>query len=140
MFMKKRLALALIVFSTASMSAQAKHIPQDATIYIEATDFGKALSAAILKKHVPALITTDRQKASYFLESVSEAKTEGTGERITKVIVLGMWAGSGKTFDATVTITDADGSVVFAYNSKKSNFQSAAEGVAKNLKKHIEEP
>ena len=30
--------------------------------------------------------------------------------------------------------------LVFAYNSKKGNFQSAAEGVAKNLKRHIEEP
>jgi hypothetical protein len=89
---------------------------------------------------VPVRITTDREKASYFLESVSEAKTEKTGERVAKVIMLGVWAGSGKSFDASVSITDKDGAVVFAYNSKKSNFQSAAEGVAKNLKQHIEKP
>ncbi|HWW86287.1 MAG TPA: hypothetical protein VNZ26_21980 [Vicinamibacterales bacterium] len=137
----KRLILfvcGLVVFGNLPASAQTAHIPPGAILYIESTDFGKALSAAILKKNVPVRITTDREKASYFLESVSAAKTEQTGERIAKVIVLGMWAGSGKSFDASVTITDVDGSVVFAYNSKKSNFQSAAEGVAKNLKQHID--
>ena len=52
---------------------------------------------------------------------------------------LGGFAGSGKHFDATVTARNRDGIVVFAYNSQKGNFQSAAQNVAKNLKKHIEE-
>ncbi len=103
------------------------------------TDFGQALSAAILKKRVPVQITTDRERASYFLASASEAKTQGQGERIAKVVMLGAWAGSGKSFNASVTITNVEGTVLFAYNSKKSNFQSAAEGMAKNLKNHIED-
>lgn len=123
----------------ASLSAQTAHIPAGAFLYVEPTDFGQALSAAILKKRVPVQITTDREKASYFLASASEAKTEGQGERIAKVVMLGAWAGSGKSFNASVSITNVEGTVLFAYNSKKSNFQSAAEGVAKNLKNHIED-
>jgi hypothetical protein len=132
------LSLVVCLAVVGSLSAQTAHIAKGAFLYIEPTDFGKALSAAILKKQVPVRITTDREKASYFLTSVSEAKKEGSGERVAKVLVLGAFAGSGKTFDASVTVTDAEGSVLFAYSSKKGNFQSAAEGVAKNLKKHIE--
>jgi hypothetical protein len=125
--------LAIVV----SLNAQTAHIPAGAMVYVEPTDFGQALSAAILKKQVPVRITTDRDKAAYFLTSTSEAKTEKTGERIAKVVMLGVFAGSGKSFDASVTVTDVEGTVLFAYSTKKGNFQSAAEGVAKNLKNHI---
>lgn len=124
--------------SAASLQAQNGRIPADAMLYIEATDFGHALSAAILKKKVPVRLTTDKEKATYFLSSTSEAKQEKTGERVAKVLVFGAFAGSGKSFDASVSVTDVEGAVVFAYSSKKGNFQSAAEGVAKHLKQHVE--
>jgi len=38
-----------------------------------------------------------------------------------------------------VTVSTIAGDVVFAHNSKKNNFQSAAENVANELKKHIEQ-
>jgi len=128
------LSLALV----ASLSAQAARIPRDAVLYIEPTDFGQALAAAILKKQVPIRLTTDRAQASYVLASTSEVSKEGQGERVAKILVSGGLVGSGNSFQASVTITDLQSAVLFAYSSKKSNFQSAAEGVAKNLKKHIE--
>ena len=48
--------------------------------------------------------------------------------------------GSGRHFSATVTITNRDGAIVFAHNSKKENFQDAAQNVANKLKQHIEKP
>jgi hypothetical protein len=131
-------ALTFIFIGAISINAQAARIPPGVVLYVEPTDFGQALSAAILKKQVPVRVTTDREKATYFLTSTTQAKTEGQGERIAKVLVLGAWAGNGKSRDSSVSITDANGVVAFAYNTRKSNFQSAAEGVAKNLKNHIE--
>lgn len=107
-------------------------------LFIEPSEFGMALSAAILKKKVPVVGLTERDKADFFVQTVSSATKEGTGERVAKLILFGGWAGSGKHFYATVTITNRDGAIIFAHNSKKENFQSAAENIAKEIKKHIE--
>jgi hypothetical protein len=113
-------------------------ITYGARLYVEEGEFGMALSAALLKKKVPVVVLRDRDKADFFVETTSASKKEGAGERVAKILAFGVFAGSGKSFDATVSITNRDGAVVFAHNSKKENFQSAAENVAKNLKKYIE--
>jgi hypothetical protein len=113
-------------------------IKPGAVLFIEPSEFGMALAAAILKKKVPVVAGTDREKAEFFVRTVSNAKQEKTGERVAKVLLFGAWAGSGRSFDATVTITNRDGAIIFAHNSKKENFQSAAQNIAKNLKKQIE--
>jgi hypothetical protein len=139
MFMKRALiSLVGVCLAVVSLSAQSVGIPSGAVLYVEPTDFGQALTAAILKKKVPVQVTTNRENASYFLASVTAGQKEGTGERVTKVLVLGAFAGSGKSRDTSVTITNAAGTVLFAYNTKKVSIQSAAEGVAKNLKNQIE--
>jgi hypothetical protein len=115
------------------------HIRPGDKIYIQPTDFGMALAAAILKKEVPVAVTTDSAKADFWISTTSLATHEGGGERVAKILVFGGWAGSGRHFDATATAVNRDGIVVFGYNSKKENFQSAAQNVAKNLKKHIME-
>jgi hypothetical protein len=52
--------------------------------------------------------------------------------------MFGAFAGSGRSFEASVRVSDARTSALaFAYNVKKSNFQSAAEAFAKHLNKHI---
>jgi len=109
-----------------------------ARLYVEPTEFGMAFSAAILKKHVPVTSVTDKEKADFFVTTTSSSTQEKGAERVTKLLLFGGFAGSGKHFDATVSITNRDGAVVFAHNSKKSNFQSAAENVAGELKKNIE--
>jgi hypothetical protein len=110
-----------------------------AKLFIDSSDeFGMALSAAILKKKVPVISTTDRAKADFFVSTTSNSTKEGSGTRVAKILMFGAFAGSGNRFDATVTVTNRDGAVVFAHNSKKENFQSAAENIAKMLKKSAE--
>jgi hypothetical protein len=107
-------------------------------VYIQPGDFGMALTAAILKKKVPVTVLDDSTKADFWIQTVSSSSQEKTGVRIVKILAMGSAAGSGRHFQATVTVKNRDGAMVFAYNSQKENFQSAAQNVAKNLKKHIE--
>jgi len=115
------------------------HIRPGDKLYIPSDDFGLALSAAILKKKVQVAVVTDSTKADFFLRSTSKSTKEGGAERVAKVLAFGFGAGSGTHFDAAVTIANRDGVVVFAHNSKKDNFQSAAQNVAGKLKSHIAE-
>ena len=135
----RRNAVAMMAILTLASVASAASIPHSAVLFVEPTEFGQALAAALLKKQVPVRVTTDREKATHLLLETHAAKQEGQGERVAKVLMLGGMAGSGKSFEATVSVTDRDGTVLFAHNMKKGNFQSAAEGIAKHLKKHIEE-
>ena len=52
--------------------------------------------------------------------------------------MLGAFAGNGKSRDTSVIVTDADGLMLWAYNTRQADFQRAAEGTAKSLKKHVE--
>jgi len=127
-----------IVASCAILAAQAPaRIALNSVVYIEESEFGQALSAALMKKKVPLLVTTVRDKASFYMEEKSKADKEGGGERVAKVIALGVFAGSGKSYDASVRLTNADGIVLFAHSARKSNARSAAEEVAKKLGEYI---
>ena len=53
------------------------------------------------------------------------------------MLAFGVFAGSGKTYEASVTLTNADGIVLFAHNSKKGDIRGAAEDVANKLNDHI---
>jgi len=96
-------------------------------------DFGSAISAALLKKEVPVLVVTDRSKAQWTITSVSSQKEDSTG---TKVAKLAFGFGGGFTkFEGTIQVVDNESSgVLYAYNVKKGNFQSAAEAFAKHFK------
>jgi hypothetical protein len=137
--MRLPLSLALVAVLTATVSAQQTALKPNDVIYIEDSDFGQALAGAIMKKKVPLLVTTARDKASFFLEEASSATKEGTGERVAKVLAFGVFAGSGKTYEASVRLTNKDGIVLFAHNSKKSNIRSAAEDVANKLKDYLKQ-
>jgi hypothetical protein len=123
--------------AVALMAQSPTTITAGSVVYIEDSEFGHALSAALIKKKVPLNVTTNRENASFFVEESSKAEREGTGERVAKVLVLGAFAGGGKSFEASVQLTNADGMVVFAHNVRKSNARSAAEEVAKKLGEHI---
>jgi hypothetical protein len=135
--MRLPLSLALVVSVTSIVFAQSNSLKPNDVIYIEDSDFGQALSGAIMKKKVPVLVTTARDKASFFLEESSKATKEGSGERVAKVLAFGAFAGSGKTYEASVRLTNTDGIVLFAHNSKKENIRSAAEDVANKLKDYL---
>lgn len=96
-------------------------------------DFGSALSAALLKKQVPVTVVTDKSKAQWIVKSASSQKEDGTGTKIAKIALLG--SSNFTKFEGTVQVVDIDTSaVLYAYNVKKGNFQSAAEAFAKHFK------
>ncbi|OFW37674.1 MAG: hypothetical protein A3J29_06275 [Acidobacteria bacterium RIFCSPLOWO2_12_FULL_67_14b] len=136
----RRLLVVGVTFLTLSPQSFAQapaRIDLNALVFVEDSDFGQALSAAILKKKVPVLVTTARDKAQFFLEETSNASKEGAAERVTKVLAFGVFAGSGKSYEASVTMTNADGTVLFAHNAKKKDMRGAAEDVANKLNDHI---
>ena len=95
-------------------------------------DFGASISAALLKRKVPVTVVTDITKAKWEIKSVSSQKEDSTGTKIAK---LAFGGGGGFTkFEGTIQVIDIETSgVLFAYNVKKGDFQSAAEAFAKHL-------
>ena len=94
-------------------------------------DFGLAISAALIKKDVPVLVVTDRTKSDWTIRSVSTMKEQTTG----RAIVSGLFGGGGDKFQGTFQVIDNETTaILFAYNVKKNNFQSAAEAFAKHFK------
>jgi hypothetical protein len=128
--------LAIALFVT-SVFAQSPWVVPGNRLFVEDTPFGHAIAAAIVKKKVPVTVTLNKEQADFMVAENSEASKEGTGERVAKVIAFGVFAGSGKSFEATVTVSNPAGDVAFSYNVKKSNFQSAAEAFAKHLGEHV---
>jgi hypothetical protein len=96
-------------------------------------DFGSAIAAAIIKKQVPVVVVTEPEKAQWTIKTVSSQKEDTTGTKIAK-LAFGLGGGFTK-FEGTIQVIDRDSSaVVYAYNVKKGNFQSAAEAFAKHFK------
>ena len=139
--MKRTLAALMLLASTVV----AADIPR---VYIEASetvdagnakdkakqiDFGSAIAAALVKKEVPVVVVTDKDKAQWTIKTVSAQKEDSTG---TKVAKLAFGFGGGFTkFEGAIQVIDNESStVLFAYNVKKGNFQSAAEAFAKHFK------
>lgn len=129
-------AVALAVTVTQAAPAPMR-IEPSSMVYVEASDFGQALGAAILKKKVPVIVTTMRDKATFYIEETSRSEKEGTGERVAKVLAFGVFAGSGKSYEASVSLTNADGALIFAHNSKKADIRRAAEDVAERLEEFM---
>jgi len=129
--------IALLITVVGASAQTAPRIQPNSVVYVEASDFGQALQAAMVKKKVPLVVTTNREKASLYLEETSKADKEGTGERVAKVLAFGVFAGSGKSYEASVTLTNTDGVLLWAHNSKKSDIRRAAEDVAERLEEHI---
>ena len=137
----KSVLLALTLFAS---SATAQEVPRvfvhpSETVNASNTrdkgkhiDFGASISAALVKKKVPVLVVTDVTKAQWEIKSVSSSKEDSTGTKVAKLLVLG--GGSFTKFEGTIQVIDIESSaVLFAYNVKKGNFQSAAEAFAKHL-------
>jgi hypothetical protein len=96
-------------------------------------DFGTALSAALFKKKTPVQVVTDKTKAEWTIQSISSQKEDSTGTKVAKILFSYSW--SFTQFNGTIQVVDNQSSaVLFAYNVKKGNFQSAAEAFAKHFK------
>lgn len=129
-------AVAVLLVANLAV-AQQPPIAPNSIVFVEDSEFGQAFSAAMLKKKVPLMVTTMKDKASLFITETSKAEKEGTGERVAKVIAFGAFAGSGKSYEASLTMTNADGIVVWAHNAKKSDVRRAAEDAAERLEEHM---
>lgn len=108
-------------------------VARNSVVFVEASEFGQALQAALIKKKVPVLVTTNKDKADFYIEETSKLEKEGAAERVTKVLAFGAFAGNGKTYEASITMVNTEGIVMFARNVRKNNPRSAAEEFAEQL-------
>ena len=98
-------------------------------------DFGSALAAALAKKEVPVIVVLDQTKAQWIIKSASSQQEDSTGTKVAKMAFCGILCGGYTKFEGTIQVVDLESTaVLFAYNVKKGNFQSAAEAFAKHFK------
>jgi len=114
-----------------------------ARIFIEPQGgFESYLSAALVKKQVPAVVTQDKEAADFVLTSAVIANEESTGSKVARCLFL-YCAGMQGTQSATVQLVRAKTQeVAWAYSVKKASataYQSSAEAVAKHLKQFLEQ-
>jgi len=131
-----------------------ERVPRKAKLFIEGEEtvdasnsknkasygnFTVAIAAALTKKKVPVIVVTDPERADFLVRHTSSAKEDSTGTKIAKMAIFGAFSGGFSKFDASIMVIDKTSTgVVFSYNVKKGNFQSAAEAFAKHLNNHIE--
>ena len=134
-----------VLLGIAHGAAVAQTVPLGGSprIYIQPQDgFESYISAAIVKKHVPAVVTQNKDEAMFYLTSAVQSKSETTGSKIARCLFL-YCAGMEGNQTATVQLVNAKTQeVAWAYNVHKggaSAYQSTAEAVAKHLKTFLEE-
>jgi hypothetical protein len=86
-----------------------------------------------MKTKVPLLVTTARDKASLFLEEASNATKEGAGERVATVLAFGVFAGSVRTYEASVRLSNKDGIVLFAHNFEEEQHPQRSRGSGEQI-------
>ena len=112
-------------------------------IYIEHdTGLESFIAAAIVKKHVPAVVTEKKEDARFVLAGSVQEKTESTGGKIARCLFVYCIGMNGNQV-ASVRLSDTKTQeVIWAYTVKKGSaqaYQSTAEAVAKHLKQFLEE-
>jgi hypothetical protein len=138
----KRVLAVVVLFASTVAAQDRPRVYIDAAETVDASnsqhrgkqvDFGSALSAALLKKQVPVVVVTDQGKAQWVIKSASSQKEDGTGTKIAKMALFG--SSNFTQFQGSIQVIDIESSaVLYAYNVKKGNFQSAAEAFAKHFK------
>ena len=139
----KRTFVALLLFASTAVAADTPRVYIEANETVDAgnskdkakqVDFGSAIAAALVKKEVPVVVVTDAAKSQWTIRSVSSQREDSTGTKVAK-LAFGGFGGGFTKFEGTIQVIDNESSaVLFAYNVKKGNFQSAAEAFAKHLK------
>jgi len=104
--------------------------------------FESYLSAAIVKKHVPVIVTESKEDAQFVLTSAVLAKEENAGSKVARCLFMYCLGVEGSQ-TATVQLVNAKTQdVAWAYNVRKGSaqaYQSTAEAVAKHLKHFLED-
>lgn len=140
----KQVLIAVLLFASTAAAQEQPRVYIQASETVDASnsehkgkqvDFGSALTAALAKKEVPVTVVTDQTKAQWIIKSTSSQQEDSTGTKVAKMAFCGILCGGYTKFEGTIQVVDLESSaVLFAYNIKKSNFQSAAEAFAKHFK------
>lgn len=141
--MKKMVMFAAMICCTAGLLAQTPattgSTASEPAIYIDTDpNFQTALAAALVKKHDPVRIVTDKEQADYVLTaSAVYAHTESGASKIARCL-FAYCAGIEGTSSVSVQLVQK-GVVVWAYQVRKANggpvgIQSLSEAVAKHLR------
>jgi hypothetical protein len=128
--------LAIVFAATSSFAVEPR-----LAIFIEPQEgFDSYISAAIVKKQVPASVTVNKEAATHLLTSRVQEKEESGASKVARCL-FAYCAGINGNQTATVQLIDAKTSeVVWADNVRKGgskNYQSSAEAIAKHLKNFL---
>ena len=141
--MNKIIAFAVVTFCALGITSQALAATEPTagapSIYIDGDpSFQTALAAAMVKKHDPARIVTDKVQADYVLTaSAVNAHTESGASKIARCL-FAYCAGIEGTSSVSVQLVQK-GVIVWAYQVRKGNggpvgIQSLSEAIAKHLR------
>ena len=133
---------AILLGMAQFVSAQAPAHGGSPRIYIEPQNgFESYISAAIVKKNVPAVVTQNKDEANFVLTSAVVGKEESSGSKVARCLFL-YCAGIQGVQTATVQLVNSKTQdVAWAYNVHKgsaSAYQSTSEAIAKHLKEFLE--
>jgi hypothetical protein len=140
--MKTMIAAALLLFALPAVAAETPTVFIASSETVDASnakdkakhvDFGGAIAAALVKKEVPVTVVTDPARARWTIKSISSQREDSTGTKVAKM-AFGSFSGFTKFEGAVQVIDNETSAVLYAYNVKKGNFQSAAEAFAKHFK------
>ena len=140
------LACALVAFTALTASAQEltslatpskKFIPVGSKVFVAPMKdgFDTFVIAGIMKKKVPVVVVTSREKADYEITGISESEKAGWA----KMLFMGSSSSAEQASIKIVEIKSEE--VVFGYSVNKGNSvrgkQSAGEACAKHMKEII---
>jgi len=135
------LFLALAICGASAAMGQKAVSDDGPKIFIEAQpDFTMALTAAMMKKKVPAVIVEDKEGAQYVLESAAvDSKDETGAGKVARCLFLDCIGMNGNSEVSVKLVRSSDSAVVWAYQVRKGNsgplgVQSLSEAIAKHLK------
>jgi hypothetical protein len=145
--MKLALSLSIGLFcwcaTTTLWSAAAVATGSAPRVYIQPQDgLESYIAAAIIKKHVPVVVTQNKEDARFLLTSAVQSKTETTGGKIARCLFLYCAGVEGSQIETVQLIDSKTQEVVWAYTVHKGSagaYQSTAEAVAKHLKHFLED-
>lgn len=136
----RRTVLALCVFALC-VSVTFAAEGQDTSIFIAGdANFSTALTAAMVKKHVPATVVADADHADYTLQAAAvDSKDESGAGKVARCLFLDCIGMNGYSEVSVKLVRNRDKAIVWAYQVRKSNsgplgVQSLSEAIAKHLK------
>lgn len=124
---------AAVIAAVAPTSTISSGIRPNSRVFIEPMDgFENYLTAAILKKKVPLIVTDDKAKADYVINGTSHVDKASWAKTI--------FISGAPQAGASITMKNAKtGDLAFAYSVDKFNAARAAQSTAEACAKHLKE-